>query len=145
MLRCVRLFENLPISLWNLGTSKIIVSKVECLEMRKVEDGAVRMDGTFQHSASEIETDNITGGAVTSNSIPFTAVSTSVPVHHNWIRIMTPFLIQGCVVDGGKVMFKEKQSFTLFFRAFMIIIIIIIQRSSKRGEKKEKEKGNKHF
>ena len=44
------------------------------------------------------------------------------------------------VIDGGKVMFKEKQSFTLFFRASMIII----QRRSKRADKKEKKKDTRY-
>ena len=49
-----------------------------------------------------------------------------------------------CVIDGWKVKFKEKQSFTLFCRAF---VNIIIQRSgrSKSGERKENEKGTEQF
>ncbi|GKA04934.1 hypothetical protein Tco_0684054 [Tanacetum coccineum] len=83
-----------------------------------------------------METDNVTGGVVASNTIPVTAIGTCVPAHHFWPIGGTVIV---CGIDGGKAMFKEKQSFTLFFRAFMNFITQRNGRSKSGGEKENKK------
>ncbi|GKG29554.1 hypothetical protein Tco_0419452 [Tanacetum coccineum] len=97
------------------------------------------MDGTLYATESDFK--NVTGGVVASNTIPGTAICTCVPAHHYW-----PFGGVTVIACGGKAMFKEKQSFTLLFRALMNSNIT--QRSgrrSKSGGEKENKKDTQHF
>ncbi|MFS8029350.1 hypothetical protein Hanom_Chr16g01521291 [Helianthus anomalus] len=110
---------------WKLGISKIIVSKVESLETREMKKSGVRVDSTLHHPTAQVKTDNVTGGVVTSDSIPITTICTCVSVLHHWIITRTnPIFthvvirIQG-IIDSGKVLFKHKQSKGLLNRAFM--------------------------
>ncbi|KAF5771090.1 hypothetical protein HanXRQr2_Chr14g0666701 [Helianthus annuus] len=110
---------------WKLGISKIIVSKVEFLETREVKKSGVRVDNTLHHATAQIKTDNVTGRVVTSDSIPITTICTCIPVHHNWritrakpIFTFVVILIM-VIIDGGKVLFKVKQSEGMLNRAFM--------------------------
>ncbi|GKD20351.1 hypothetical protein Tco_1222054 [Tanacetum coccineum] len=93
------------------------------------------MEGTLYPSATEIEFNNVTGGVVAKNTNPVTAIGTCVPAHNYWIIEETAIV---CGIDGGKAMFKEKQSFTLFFRAFMNFITQRNGRSKSGGEKEKK-------
>ncbi|GJX27827.1 hypothetical protein Tco_0235906 [Tanacetum coccineum] len=77
---------------------KTTIGQVEFLEVNEVEEGAVRMDGTFQHSATNIQADNVTSGVVASNPLPFTTICTCVPAHHYWIT--RTGWTEECVVDG---------------------------------------------
>nr|GEX12821.1 reverse transcriptase domain-containing protein [Tanacetum cinerariifolium] len=75
--------------MWNLGINKIIESKVESLETRKMKEGGVRVDGTLWHATTKVETNNVPIEVVASDTIPLATISIDVPVHHNWIPTFT--------------------------------------------------------
>ncbi|MFS8013054.1 hypothetical protein Hanom_Chr14g01328261 [Helianthus anomalus] len=131
---------------WKLGISKIIISKIESLETREVKKSCVREDSTLQHATSQVKIDNVTSGVVTSDSIPITTICSCVPIHHNWIITGTKPIFTFVVIhipgiiDGGKVLFKQKQSKGLFNRAFMSGVDRRGRGRCRREKEYEKEK-----
>jgi hypothetical protein len=63
----------------NMGAIEIIVREVELLKMMQGEEGAIGMEGAIKHAASKVQSSDMPGFQVTSDSIPQAAVCTLFP------------------------------------------------------------------
>ncbi|KAK2980989.1 hypothetical protein RJ640_023315 [Escallonia rubra] len=106
----------------NPGEREIIMSEVEPLEVRKLENGAVGMDDSLKLAAAEVEANRITCRPIARYSIPGAAICTHLPRHCFWLRILLVIITIGrSKAVYGEVLLELKKSMALLRRAPMII------------------------
>ncbi|PNX87047.1 hypothetical protein L195_g043132 [Trifolium pratense] len=97
-----------------MSVGEINVRKVECLKMRKIVKGTVRMNITFNAFTAKVETYHITRDGVTGDTMPRTAIS---PIFPCCCFQKTKFITRIIINSYGERGLELKQSRALIMMA----------------------------